>query len=113
MGNSHTIRLKTRPDTRPSVADGWAGAEMCVFTLFDSMVMDQRTDGQTDGRTDGQSLLQSCVSATKKNDRKKDEKKERKEVDKALNERGKEANFMKEIPEVNNFKTLVCTMQIV
>ena len=39
----------TRPDTRPiPVADGWAGAEMRVFTLF---------DGPTDGRTDGQRLL--------------------------------------------------------
>ena len=36
----------TRPDTRPiPVADGWAGAEMCVFTLFDSC---SRTDGLTD-----------------------------------------------------------------
>ena len=51
-------RLKTRPDTRPiPVADGWAGAEMRVFPLFDSSVTDQPTDGQTDGRTDGQSLL--------------------------------------------------------
>ena len=29
--------IETRPDTRPiPVADGWAGVEMCVFTLFDS-----------------------------------------------------------------------------
>ena len=34
-------RMKlTRPDTRPSVADGWAGAEMRVFTLFDLIVTD-------------------------------------------------------------------------
>ena len=50
-------RRKTRPDTRPSVADGWVRAEMRVFPLFDSMVtdqqMDRRTDGQMDGRTDG------------------------------------------------------------
>ena len=40
---------KTRPDTRPiPVADGWAGAEMRVFTLFDSC---SRTDQRTDGRT--------------------------------------------------------------
>ena len=39
----------TRPDTRPiPVADGWAGAEMRVFTLFDSW---SRTNGPTDGRT--------------------------------------------------------------
>ena len=50
-------REKTRPDTRPSVADGWAGAEMRVFPLFDSMVTDGPTNGRTDGRTDGQSLL--------------------------------------------------------
>ena len=35
----------TRPDTRPSVADGWAGVEMRVFPLFDSCL---RTDGPTD-----------------------------------------------------------------
>ena len=44
---------KTRPDTRPPVADGWAGAEMRDLPLFDSMVTDQWTDGRTDGRTDG------------------------------------------------------------
>ena len=44
---------ETRPDTRPSVADGWAGADMRIFPLFDSMV----TDGRMDGPTDGQSLL--------------------------------------------------------
>ena len=45
---------KTRPDTRPiPVADGWAGAEMCILPLFDSMVTDRRTDGRTDGWTDG------------------------------------------------------------
>ena len=38
---------ETRPDTRPSVADGWAGVDMRVFPLFDSMVMDGRTDGRT------------------------------------------------------------------
>ena len=42
----------TRPDTRPPVADEWAGAEMRVFTLFDSCSpTDRRTDGRTDGRT--------------------------------------------------------------
>ena len=30
----------------------WAGAEMRVFPLFDSMVTDQRMDGRTDRRTD-------------------------------------------------------------
>ena len=46
-------KKEKRPDTRPPVADGWAGAEMRVFPLFDSMV----TDGRTDRPTDGQSLL--------------------------------------------------------
>ena len=44
---------ETRPDTRPSVADGWAGAEMRVFPLFNSITTDQPTNK----RTDGQSLL--------------------------------------------------------
>ena len=39
---------KTRPDTRPPVADGWAGAEMSVFPLFDSITS---TDGPTNGWT--------------------------------------------------------------
>ena len=38
---------ETRPDTRPSVADGWAGAEMRVLPLFDSIITDRRTDGQS------------------------------------------------------------------
>ena len=45
---------ETRPDTRPPVADGWAGAEMHVFKLFDSC---SPTEQRTDQRTDGQSLL--------------------------------------------------------
>ena len=32
---------ETRPDTRPSVADGWAGAEMRAFPLFNSSVTDK------------------------------------------------------------------------
>ena len=61
---------KTRSNTRPIIADGWAGAEMRVFTLSNLIIMDgpmdQRTDGWTDGQTDGQSLLKSYLSATKK-----------------------------------------------
>ena len=38
----------TRPDTRPPVAGGWAGAEMRVSSLFDSC---PRTNRPTDGRT--------------------------------------------------------------
>ena len=49
--------MKTRPDTQPPVADGWAGADMRVFPLFDSIITDQRTDGPTDGPTDGKSLF--------------------------------------------------------
>ena len=50
--------MRTRPDTRPiPVADGWAGAEMPVFPLFNSMTPDERKDGRTDGLTDGRSLL--------------------------------------------------------
>ena len=44
---------RTRPDTRPSVADGWAGAEMRVFPLFNSSVTDQPTDRPTNQPTDG------------------------------------------------------------
>ena len=40
--------LKTRPDTRPiPVADGWAGAELCVFALSQLDHHDQRTDRRT------------------------------------------------------------------
>ena len=42
----------TRPDTRPPVADGWAGAKMRVFPLFNSSVTNLPTDGPTDRRTD-------------------------------------------------------------
>ena len=48
----------TRPDTRPPVANVWAGAVMRVFTLFDSWSRtDGRTNGPTNGPTDGQRLL--------------------------------------------------------
>ena len=41
----------TRPDTRPiPVADGWAGAELWVFTLFDSC---SRTNLPTNRPTNG------------------------------------------------------------
>ena len=48
---------QTRPDTRPiPVADGWAGAEMRIFTLSNSITTDQPinqpTDRPTDQRTD-------------------------------------------------------------
>ena len=43
-------KIETRPDTRPPVADGWAGAEMRVFTLLvRSLLMDGPTDRWTDG----------------------------------------------------------------
>ena len=44
-------KKKTRPVTRPPVADGWAGAEMRVFTLSNSIITDRRTNGPTDQRT--------------------------------------------------------------
>ena len=56
------------------VADRWAGAEMRVFTLSNSITM-------TNGQTDGQSLLKSCVSATKKK-KMRNEKKKRKKTKK-------------------------------
>ena len=48
--NRCVVNEKTRPDTRPSVVDGWAGAEMRVFSLFDSMVTDGPIDEPTYGR---------------------------------------------------------------
>ena len=50
----------TRPDTRPPVADGWAGAEMRVFPLFNSSVTDQPTNRPTDQRTDKASYRVAC-----------------------------------------------------
>ena len=47
-------------DTRPPVADGWAGAEMRVSSLFDSMVTDGPTDGPTDRQTDKASYKVAC-----------------------------------------------------
>ena len=44
---------RTRPDTRPPVADGWAGAEMRVFPLF-QLERDGPTNQPTDQPTDGQ-----------------------------------------------------------
>ena len=53
---SPRLKSGTRPDTRPSVADGWAGAEMQVFPLFDSITStdrptDQPTNQPTNQRT--------------------------------------------------------------
>ena len=46
-------KKKTRLDIRPPVADGWAGAEMRLLPLFDSITStDQPTDRPTDGPTD-------------------------------------------------------------
>ena len=50
-------RRRTRPDTRPPVADGWAGAEMRVFTLFHSC---SPTDQPTNRRTDKTSYRVAC-----------------------------------------------------
>ena len=51
---------ETRPDTQPPVADGWAGAEMRVFPLFDSITStDQPTNQPTDEWT--KPLIESLV----------------------------------------------------
>ena len=50
-------KIITRSETRPMpVANGWAGAEMRFFSLFDSITM---TNGPTDGRT--KPLIESLV----------------------------------------------------
>ena len=52
------LAKKTRPDTRPiPVADGWAGAEMRIFPLFDSC---PRTDQRMDRWTDKASYRVAC-----------------------------------------------------
>ena len=66
----------TRPDMRPPVADGWAGADMRVFSLFNSSVTDRPTDRRTDRRTDKASYRVACPQLKKK--KKKKKKKERK-----------------------------------
>ena len=54
------VSKETRPDTRPiPVADGWAGAEMRVLTLSNSITTDRPTNGPTDGRT--KPLIESLV----------------------------------------------------
>ena len=51
----------TKEDTWPiPVADGWAGAEMRVFALSNSIITDRRTDGPTDQRTDKASYRVAC-----------------------------------------------------
>ena len=45
------------------VADGWVGAEMRVFTLFDSCTS---TDRRTDGRTDKGSHRVACPQLKRK-----------------------------------------------
>ena len=47
----------TRPDTRPPVADWWAGAAAHQWT---DRPTNQRTDGRTDGRTDKASYRVAC-----------------------------------------------------
>ena len=54
----------TRPDTRPSVAYGRAGAVMLNNRrkrYFYESVMDRRTDGPTDRRTDTPSYRVACT----------------------------------------------------
>ena len=55
---SARTHLKTRPDTRLiPVADGWAGAEMHVFALSNSITS---TDRRTERRTDKASYRVAC-----------------------------------------------------
>ena len=65
----HTKDKETRPDTRPPVADGWAGAEKQVSAtdnvltpLFSRFLThaDGQTDGPMDGRTDKASFRVAC-----------------------------------------------------
>ena len=62
--------LQTRPDTRPPVADGWAGAEMRVFPLFNLSVTDRPTNRPThqptNGRMDKASYRVACPQLKKK-----------------------------------------------
>ena len=52
------LSKETRPDTRPiPVADGWAGADMRVFTVFD---LCWRTDRRTHWRMDKASYRVAC-----------------------------------------------------
>ena len=54
-------RKQTRPDTRQSVADGWAGADMRVFPLFDLCPRtNQPTNQPTIQRTDKASYRVAC-----------------------------------------------------
>ena len=69
------------------VVDGWAGAEMRVFTLFDSS---SRTNGLTDGWTDKGSYRVTCLQLKRKDGgrkkktkrKKRQRKKKRKEIKK-------------------------------
>ena len=52
MNNFTLFKVETRPDTLTiPVADGWAGADMRVFTLSNSINMDQWTNEPTDGQS--------------------------------------------------------------
>ena len=58
MGPTNGNKIKTRPDTRPSVADGWAGAEMQLSATKNVLKRSfphflTRVHGPTDGPRDG------------------------------------------------------------
>ena len=67
-GNRLACTRLTRPDTRPPVADGWAGVEMRIFPLFISSMTDRRTNQPnnqptnqpTNRRTDKASYRVAC-----------------------------------------------------
>ena len=60
-----TIGRETRPDTRPSVADGWAGAEMQLSATKNVLKrsfphFSTHVHGPTDQRTDKASYRVAC-----------------------------------------------------
>ena len=64
------VSKRTRPNTRPiQIADGWAGAEMCVFTLSNPITTNRRTDAHW--------LLSCRIEKQSKKERKKERNKER------------------------------------
>ena len=49
--NKRAMKKKENKCNKAVYTDGWAGAEMRVFPLFNSSVTDQPTDRPTDRRT--------------------------------------------------------------
>ena len=93
---SRQNKISIRPDTRPiPVADGWAGAEMCVFTLSNSITTDRPTNGRMDGRTDRRTkwgLESRSTRLTKKRERERKRKREREVAEERVKEKKREIN---------------------